>query len=110
MPMTEVSASNGELKIKYDWRNGRLRLVPVVQRPYATRGLASPARSRRGVAAILQGAWSQNNGYGCIELVFDDAGDAHARWGVATSDDYDAEAFVRKTPSPNDSVPPSKAQ
>jgi len=102
--MSQISAAGGELKIHYDWRNGRLRLVPVVKEEYSTRGM-EPEGTRSLSSApsmqaesVLQGAWSQNNGYGCVELIFDDSGAARARWGVATSNSYDAEAFVRKRP------------
>jgi len=98
--ITSVSAIVGELKIYYDWRDGRLRLVPVIRRESATRGLRTKSAGQSGLgdAAVLQGAWSQNNGYGCIEMIFDDDGNARTRWGVATSDDYDAEAVLRKKP------------
>lgn len=93
-----MTVTGGELKIYYDWRDGRLRLVPVIRRQSATRGVSVPRSDRSGLgdAAVLQGAWSQNNGYGCIEMIFDDAGDARAQWGVATSDAYDAQAFLRR--------------
>lgn len=101
--VTAVSAKDGEIKLNYDWRNGRLRLLPVIERRYATRSIAvnRPAPNMAGqvsVAAVLQGAWSQNNGYGCIELWVDDDGNAKGRWGVATSDSYDADAHLRLKP------------
>lgn len=86
--VTKVEATKDELIVSYDWRGGRLRLVPVIQQSFATRS----ARA----AAILQGTWSQNNGYGCIEMRFDDDGSAHGRWGVARSDVLDADVYVEK--------------
>ncbi len=89
--ITGVVAQDGELILDYDWRNGRLRLVPVIQQAYASRGFED-----QGADAVLQGAWSQNNGYGCVELIFDDNDNATGKWGVAVSDGYDAVAFIKR--------------
>lgn len=91
--ITQISVASGELLLNYEWRNGRLRLIPVVQEEYAAR---SAAPEEPQAETILQGSWSQNNGYGCVEVIFDDTGDANVKWGIASSDTYDSEAFIRK--------------
>jgi hypothetical protein len=86
--ITKLESTNDELIVSYDWRGGRLRLVPVIQQSYAE-------RSSRA-AVVLQGSWSQNNGYGCLEMRFDDDGSAQGRWGVARSDALDADVYLEK--------------
>jgi hypothetical protein len=85
--IVEASASNDVLMLRIPWRNGRIRLVPVVKRQYSTRGIAN-------VSLVVQGMWSQDNGYGCVELTFDNNGDARGAIGVMTANRLDTQAFV----------------
>jgi hypothetical protein len=74
------------------WRNGRLRLVPVVKKQYSTRG-------HPDVSMVLQGMWSQDNGYGCAELIFDNAYEAEGRIGVMTASNLDTVAYIKRASS-----------
>jgi hypothetical protein len=59
-----------------------------VQQRYATRSAA--------FAVIHQGIWSQDNGYGCIDVKFDDNGEANALWSVGSSDIAKGKAYIRR--------------
>jgi hypothetical protein len=97
----DVKAANGVFQFRIPWRNGRLRLVPVVKRKYSTRGLGLKGGPPQ-VSMILQGMWSQDNGYGCVELIFDDDGQAVGAIGVMTASLLDTKAFIRSA----DLLPP----
>ena len=84
----EATANDGALQLRIPWRSGRLRLVPVVKRQFAT-------RSAR-VSLVLQGMWSQDNGYGCIELTFDNEGEARGAIGVMNASKLDTQAFIER--------------
>jgi hypothetical protein len=63
-----ATASEGVLLLKIAYRNGRLRLIPIVRQQFST-------RSAR-LSLLLEGMWSQDNGYGCIELFFENENQA----------------------------------
>ncbi len=85
----EATVSDGALQLRIPWRNGRLRLVPVVKQRFSTRGIA-------GVSLVVQGMWGQDNGYGCIELTFDDDGAARGAIGVMDASRLDTQAFIER--------------
>ena len=87
--ITDATASDGALQLRIPWRNGRLRLVPVVKRQFSTRGIAN-------VSLVLQGMWSQDNGYGCMDLTFNDKGEARGAIGVMNSSRLDTQAFIER--------------
>jgi hypothetical protein len=86
--ITEATENDGALLLRVPWRNGRLRLVPVVRRQFATRAIQ--------VSLLLQGAWSQDNGYGCIELAFNNDGEARGAIGVMNNKRLDTEARIER--------------
>jgi hypothetical protein len=89
--ITAVEARpDGTVEISYDWRNGKLLLMPVVMDGYMS-------RSAR-FASTFEGAWRQTNGYGCIQMLFDDSGEAMARWSSGATTDYFADASIRPAP------------
>ncbi len=45
---------------------------------------------------MLQGMWSQDNGYGCIELTFDNDGQARGAIGVMDASKLDTQAFIER--------------
>jgi hypothetical protein len=46
----------------------------------------------------MQGLWATDNSYGCIELRFDDEGNARGEFGVHESKKLDTPVFLRAKP------------
>jgi hypothetical protein len=86
-----AEADDGQLVLRHAFRNGRLRLIPVVKRQYSTRSVAR-------VSLVLQGLWSADNGYGCAEFTFDGNGVRRGNIGVMTPATLDTQVFIDRQP------------
>jgi TIR domain len=84
----EAEANESVLLLRIAFRNGRLRLIPIVQRQFST-------RSAR-LSLLLEGMWSQDNGYGCVEMFFDNENQARGAIGVMTAKRLDTEARIER--------------
>jgi hypothetical protein len=80
---------DGVLLINYNFRWGRLFLVPVTLAPSggtggATRGFRPRDTSIEGASIQLHGMWIQESGYGCANFYFNgETGEAAGSWVVA---------------------------
>ncbi len=80
---------DGILLINYDYRWGRLFLMPVTlatseRTGGATRGFAPRDTKVEGASIQLHGMWIQESGYGCANFYFNgETGEAAGNWDVA---------------------------
>ena len=81
-----ISQKDGDLRLSLAWQNGEIILAPVFD---------NAPREPASSAVMLQGAFQQDNSYGCIEVHFDPrTGQGtgkiwdltpRSRWGMAIS-------------------------
>jgi hypothetical protein len=95
--INKVEVAGDELSVFYDYRNGRLRLVPVVDNAYSAS--SEPiGESAMPFALLLQGSWSQDNSFGCMELKLDDSGFGYGNWGNGADGELAGRAMIGDSP------------
>jgi hypothetical protein len=106
-PILSVAATKEALEIDHGWQGGRLQLVPVGEYIVQTRGMPSHQSMQASAVddngVLLEGMWSQNRSYGCIQLSVDDeSGEANWSWRVTDSTGVEttAHGVIRKVSKP----------
>ena len=92
-PITDVVTDDATLTIHYNWQHGELRLKPIVP-IYGS--------VRIPIDADLRGSWLQDNGHGCVELLFhpiENGVIASGWWSRSGNPDQRFTSFVRLGPT-----------
>lgn len=85
--VTSVEVKAEQIEIGYKWQNGVLRLQPI-----------APFYGSRAVTGVmLRGTWTQDNGFGCVELQMEGA-DAEGRWSERVGNELEHSSFLRAKP------------
>jgi uncharacterized caspase-like protein len=105
-PIRSVTATKEALEIDHGWQGGRIQLVPVGEF-VGTRGLPNKRTQASAIDAngvFVEGMWSQNRSYGCIQFNIDDeSGVANWSWPVidSTGAETMAHGVIRKVSNPD---------
>jgi Caspase domain len=82
--IVKIETNGDQVDIDYDWQHGRLRLIAVA--PFYG------SREARGVT--LQGTWTQDNGFGCVELMVD-GNQWEGHWSQRVGADWAQRSFLK---------------